>query len=129
MSKIIECFQDIKNAPRAVGPYSPAVKVGDTYYLSGQVGIDPLSGSLVSGGIVPQTEQVLKNVRAVLAELGLTLRNVAKSTVFLTAMSDFQTVNSLYATAFESHKPARSTIQVSALPLGALVEIEVIAIA
>jgi 2-iminobutanoate/2-iminopropanoate deaminase len=128
MSETIVCFQDIEGAPKAVGPYSPAVKVGNTYYLSGQVGLNPESGKLVEGGITPQTEQVLKNIGTVLSSLGLSLNNVAKTTIFLTDMGNFQTVNSVYGGAFGNHKPARSTIQVSALPLGALVEIEVIAI-
>jgi 2-iminobutanoate/2-iminopropanoate deaminase len=128
MSEKIVCFSDIPGAPKAVGPYSPAVKVGNTYYLSGQVGLNPESGKLVEGGITTQTEQVLKNVSTVLASLGLSLSNVAKSTIFLTDMGNFQTVNTLYGSAFGDHKPARSTVQVSALPLGAIVEIEVIAI-
>lgn len=128
MSEKIVCFSDIPGAPKAVGPYSPAVKVGNTYYLSGQVGLNPESGKLVEGGITAQTEQVLKNVSTVLASLGLSLSNIAKSTIFLTDMGNFQTVNTLYESAFGDHKPARSTVQVSALPLGAIVEIEVIAI-
>jgi len=128
MSEKIVCFDDIPGAPKAVGPYSPAVKVGNTYYLSGQVGLHPESGELVAGGITAQTEQVLKNVSAVLAFLGLSLTNVVKSTIFLTDMGDFQTVNTLYGSAFGNHKPARSTVQVSALPRGAMVEIEVIAV-
>jgi 2-iminobutanoate/2-iminopropanoate deaminase len=128
MSEKIVCFNDIPGAPKAVGPYSPAVKVGNTYYLSGQVGLNPESGKIVEGGITAQTEQVLKNVSTVLASLGLSFSNVAKSTMFLTDMGNFQTVNTLYGSAFGDHKPARSTVQVSALPLGAIVEIEVIAI-
>jgi 2-iminobutanoate/2-iminopropanoate deaminase len=128
MSEMIVCFSEIPGAPKAVGPYSPAVKVGNTYYLSGQVGLNPESGKLVEGGITAQTEQVLRNVTAVLASLKLNLKNVAKSTIFLTDMGDFQTVNALYGNAFGNHKPARSTIQVAALPLGAMVEIEVIAV-
>ncbi len=128
MNEKIVCFDDIPGAPKAVGPYSLAVKVGNTYYLSGQVGLHPESGDLVEGGITAQTEQVLKNVSAVLAFLGLSLKNVVKSTIFLTDMGNFQTVNKLYGDTFGSHKPARSTVQVSALPKGAIVEIEVIAV-
>jgi 2-iminobutanoate/2-iminopropanoate deaminase len=128
MSEKIVCFNEIPGAPKAVGPYSPAVKVGNIYYLSGQVGLNPESGKLVEGGIAAQTEQVIRNVSAVLASLKLNLNNIAKSTIFLTDMGDFQTVNSIYGSAFGNHKPARSTIQVAALPLGAMVEIEVLAV-
>jgi 2-iminobutanoate/2-iminopropanoate deaminase len=129
MNEKIECFQNLPGTPKAVGPYSPAVRAGNTYFLSGQVGLDPQSGTLVSPDVNAQTQQVLANVKAVLSGIGLTLANVVKSTVFLTDMANFQAVNGLYAAAFGDHKPARSTIQVSALPLGALVEIEVIAVA
>lgn len=129
MSERIECFQDLPDTPKAVGPYSPAVRAGNTYFLSGQVGLNPKSGALAGTDVTTQTQQVLTNLKAVLAGVGLTLSDVVKATVFLTDMGNFQTVNSLYAAAFGDHKPARSTIQVSALPLGALVEIEVIAVA
>jgi 2-iminobutanoate/2-iminopropanoate deaminase len=128
MTAKIECFQEIANAPKAVGPYSPAVKVGNMYFLSGQVGLNPETGTLIGADITSQTEQVLANLKAVLAGLGLGFKNVAKSTIFLTDMANFQTVNGLYSTALGDHKPARSTIQVSALPLGAIVEIEMIAV-
>lgn len=128
MSTPIQCFQEIKNAPKAVGPYSPAVQVGNMFFLSGQVGLNPDSGTLAGGDVTSQTKQVLANIQAVLSSLGLSLNSVAKSTIFLTDMKDFQTVNALYGAAFGTHKPARSTIQVSALPLGAVVEIEVIAV-
>jgi 2-iminobutanoate/2-iminopropanoate deaminase len=128
MTKKIECFQEIANAPKAVGPYSPAVKVGNMYFLSGQVGLKPATGTLVAADIESQTEQALANLRSVLTGLGLSFENVAKSTIFLTDMANFQTVNSLYGAAFGDHKPARSTIQVSALPLGAIVEIDMIAV-
>ena len=128
MTKKIEYFQEIANAPKAVGPYSPAVKVGNMYFLSGQVGLNPATGTLVAADIETQTEQALANLRSVLTGLGLSFENVAKSTIFLTDMANFQTVNSLYGAAFGDHKPARSTIQVSALPLGAIVEIEMIAV-
>jgi 2-iminobutanoate/2-iminopropanoate deaminase len=128
MSKKITCFHEIQNAPKAVGPYSPALKAGDTYFLSGQVGLDPRSGTLIGNDVTSQARQALKNLEAVLCGLGLTFQNVAKSTIFLTNMGDFQTVNTIYAEAMGDHRPARSTIQVSALPLGALVEIEMIAV-
>jgi 2-iminobutanoate/2-iminopropanoate deaminase len=129
MEKTINCFHEIDNAPKAVGPYSPAVKAGNTYFLSGQVGLDPLSGKLVGDDVIAQANQVLQNLRSVLAGLGLTFHNVAKATIFLTNMGDFQSVNAVYSAALGDHRPARSTIQVSALPLGALVEIEMIAVA
>lgn len=129
MSEKIECFQSLPGTPKAVGPYSPAVRAGNTYYLSGQVGLDPQSGALISPDVTSQTQQVLTNIKNALSGVGLSPMNVVKSTVFLTDMGNFQAVNSLYAAAFGDHKPARSTIQVSALPLGALVEIEVIAVA
>jgi len=128
MTDKIECFQEIANAPKAVGPYSPAVKVGNMYFLSGQVGLNPATGTLIGTDIKSQTEQVLANLSAVLNGLGLSFKNVAKSTVFLTDMANFQTMNGLYSAALGDHKPARSTIQVSALPLGAIVEIEMIAV-
>jgi 2-iminobutanoate/2-iminopropanoate deaminase len=128
MTAKIECFQEIANAPKAVGPYSPAVKVGNMYFLSGQVGLNPATGTLIGTDIKSQTEQALANLNAVLNGLGLSFKNVAKSTIFLTDMANFQTVNGIYAAAFGDHKPARSTIQVSALPLGAIVEIEMIAV-
>jgi 2-iminobutanoate/2-iminopropanoate deaminase len=128
MSEKIRCFHEISNAPKAVGPYSPAVKVGNMYFLSGQVGLNPETGKLAGEDITAQTNQVLANLKAVLAGLGLNFHNVAKTTIFLTDMGNFQTVNGLYSGVFGEHKPARSTIQVSALPLGAIVEIEMIAV-
>jgi 2-iminobutanoate/2-iminopropanoate deaminase len=126
-NKIIT-FNEIDGAPKAVGPYSPAVRVGNTYYLSGQVGLDPATGKLIGADIETQTRQVFKNLSSVLKGLGLSFNSVAKSTVFLTDMANFQTLNALYAEAMGTHKPARSTIQVSALPMGALIEIELIAV-
>jgi|SRR3954467_8038165 2-iminobutanoate/2-iminopropanoate deaminase len=112
------------SAPPVAGPYSPAVRAGDWLVLAGQVGLDPASGSMVEGGVEAQARQVLANVKAVLADCGASIANVAKTTVFVTSMSDFATVNAVYAEAFGDHKPARSTVEVSALPGGALVEIE-----
>ncbi|MDA3873258.1 MAG: RidA family protein [Kiritimatiellae bacterium] len=116
-----------EQAPPAVGPYSHGVKVGHLLFCSGQIPLDPQTKSLVSGGIREQTEQVLHNIRAVLDSQDLTLQHVVKSTIFMTDLSDFSVVNGMYAQAFGDHKPARSTVQVAALPLGASIEIEVIA--
>lgn len=129
MNKSISCFENITGAPKAVGPYSPAVKAGNTYYLSGQVGLNPESMQLVGPGIEEQTVQVLHNLRTVLSHLGLSFDDVVKTTIFLTDLANFQTVNKIYGEALGTHKPARSTIQISALPLGAIVEIEMIAVA
>jgi 2-iminobutanoate/2-iminopropanoate deaminase len=97
-------------------------------FLSGQLGINPATGQLVGSDIQSQTEQVLANLKAVLNHVGLTFADVVKSTIFLTDLANFQTVNSLYSEALGGHKPARSTFQVSALPLGGIVEIEMIAL-
>lgn len=115
-------------APAAVGPYSHAVRAGGFLFCSGQVGLDPDAGALVSGGVEAQARQVFENIRAVLAAADLTLADVAKATVFLTTMADFAAVNAIYAEAFGDHRPARSTIAVAELPLGAKVEIEVMAV-
>jgi 2-iminobutanoate/2-iminopropanoate deaminase len=115
-------------APKAVGPYSQAVEVSGTLFLSGQVPINPAIGKLVDGGIAEQTNQVLDNIAAILAEAGLTFDNIVKTTCFLTDLGDFQEFNSIYATRFTEKQPARSTIEISKLPLGAKVEIECIAV-
>lgn len=122
-------FEAIPGAPTAAGPYSLATRVGNTFYLSGQVGLNPETGKLVGPGIEEQTQQVLTNLSVVLAGCGLSFANVAKTTIFLTDIGNFQTVNRLYGERLGGRKPARSTVQVSALPLGAIVEIEMIAIA
>lgn len=114
------------HAPEAVGPYSHGVKVGNLLYCSGQIALDPKTKAMVPGGIREQTEQVITNIVHVLDSQELTLKNVVKSTIFMTDLNDFSVVNGIYAQAFGSHKPARSTVQVAALPLGALIEIEVI---
>lgn len=129
MTTNLKCFESLPGAPKAVGPYSPAVRVGTMVYLSGQVGLNPETSQLVGQDIESQTEQVLKNLKAVLAGTGLSFKNVVKTVIFLTDLSHFQTVNKIYGERLEGHKPARSTIQVSALPLGAIVEIEMIAVA
>jgi 2-iminobutanoate/2-iminopropanoate deaminase len=113
------------SAPPAAGPYSPAVRAGDWLVLAGQVGLDPKTGAMVSGGVEPQARQVLANIVAVLGDCGAKLSDVAKSTVFVTDIAQFATVNAIYAEAFGDHRPARSTVQVAALPGGAEVEIEV----
>ncbi len=120
-------YSEVPKAPKAVGPYSPAVSANGFLFLSGQVGLDPSTGSLVEGGIEPQTTQALKNLAAVLSHAGSSFDRVVKTTIFLTSMSDFQVVNTVYAAILGNHRPARSTYAVAGLPLGALVEIEMIA--
>ncbi|MCB1237485.1 MAG: RidA family protein [Verrucomicrobiae bacterium] len=114
-------------APKAIGPYSHAARVGDFLFCSGQIPLDPETMQIVEGGIEAQTRQVLANVKSVLESQGAGFGNVAKVTIFLADMADFPVVNPIYAEAMGDHKPARSTVQVAALPMGALVEIEVIA--
>jgi len=113
------------SAPASAGPYSPAVRAGDWLALAGQVGIDPASGKLAEGGVADQTRQAMANVAAVLGDCGASLGDVAKTTVFLVDMGDFPVMNEVYAVAFAGHRPARSTVAVAALPLGARVEVEV----
>jgi 2-iminobutanoate/2-iminopropanoate deaminase len=112
------------NAPPVAGPYSPAVRAGDWLLLAGQVGLDPATGTMVEGGVEAEARRVLANIGVVLADCGAAITDVAKTTVFVTSMGDFATVNAVYAEAFGDHKPARSTVEVAALPAGALVEIE-----
>ncbi len=123
MKKIISTA----NAPAAVGPYSQAIKAGPFLFCSGQLPMDPKTGEFVPGGVAEQAEQVLKNVQAVLEGAGYSLNDVVKATVFATSMGDFAAVNGVYAKFFEKEPPARSFVEVSALPRGARVEIEVIA--
>jgi 2-iminobutanoate/2-iminopropanoate deaminase len=125
MKKIIST----KEAPAAVGPYSQAVRVGSTVYCAGQIPLDPESGQIVAGDIGAQTRRVLENIAAVLRAESLGFENIVKTTIFLTNLSDFQTVNEIYGSYFKKEPPARSTVQVPALPKGANVEIEVIAVA
>jgi 2-iminobutanoate/2-iminopropanoate deaminase len=113
------------SAPPVAGPYSPAVRAGDWLVLAGQVGLDPSTGAIVSGGVDAQARQVLANIVAVLRDCGADLTDVAKTTVFVTDIGQFATVNAVYAEAFGAHRPARSTVEVAALPGGAEVEIEV----
>src|SRR5271170_7102653 len=114
-------------SPAAVGPYNHAVRVSDLLFCAGQIPIDPKDGDLISGDIKTQTERVLQNVKVILADQKLTFANVVKSTVFLTNLADFTGMNEIYSKHFTADFPARSTIQVAALPKGANVEIEVIA--
>jgi len=114
-------------AAPAVGPYNHAVRAGDLLFCAGQIPLDPATGNLVSGDIQVQTAQVLANVKAILDDQKLTFANVVKSTVFLTSLADFAGMNEVYAKFFTADFPARSTIQVAALPRGANVEIEVVA--
>lgn len=118
------------NAPAAIGPYSQAVRVGDMVFTSGQVALDPDTGALVAGGIREQTTRVLDNLTAVLAEAGLDMANVVKTTVYLKNMNDFAAMNEIYATYLAPEgvvPPARSTVEVARLPKDALVEIDLIA--
>lgn len=123
MKKIIHT----DNAPKAVGPYSQAVAMGDFLFCSGQISIDPKTNEVFTGDIKIQTEMVMKNVEAVLAANDMNFSNIVKTTIFITNMNDFGTVNEVYAKAFESAPPARSTVAVAGLPKGVNVEIEVIA--
>ena len=116
-----------KKAPAAIGPYSQAIKVGNLVFTSGQIPIDPATGVFAEGGIKEQTRQSLTNVKAILEEVGLSLANVVKTTVFLADMNDFADLNAVYAEFFAEPYPARSAVAVKTLPKGALVEIEVIA--
>ncbi len=111
------------NGPAALGPYSPAVRAGDWVILSGQIGLVPSSGAIAEG-VEAQTRQVLANVEVLLGDCGGGLADVAKTTVFVTDLGDWTTVNAVYAEAFGDHRPARSTVQVAGLPGGVLVEIE-----
>ena len=116
-----------KNAPAADGPYSQARDCGDTVYCSGQIPLDPQTGAVVEGGLEAQAHQMFRNVKAVLAEAGLGLENVVKTTVFMTDLGQFGALNAIYAEYFAEPYPARSCVEVSALPKGVLVECEVIA--
>ncbi len=114
-------------SPAAIGPYNHAVRVGDLLFCAGQIPIDPATGNLISGDIKTQTERTLQNVKAILDDQKLTFANVVKSMVFMTNLADFAGMNEIYAKYFTGDFPARSTIQVAALPKGANLEIEVVA--
>jgi 2-iminobutanoate/2-iminopropanoate deaminase len=116
------------DAPRALGPYSQAVVAGETVFCAGQVGLDPATGKLVPGGIAAETRRVLENLAAVLAAADLSLADVVKTTVFLVDLAEFAAMNEVYGRHFTPPYPARATVQVAALPAGARVEIEAIAV-
>ena len=116
-----------EKAPKAIGPYSQAIQVGNLVYTSGQLPIDPTTGAFPEGGIKEQTRQSLSNIQAILEEAGLTMSNVVKATVFLADMNDFADMNAVYAEFFTQPYPARSAVAVKTLPKNALVEIEVVA--
>jgi 2-iminobutanoate/2-iminopropanoate deaminase len=117
-----------ERAPKAIGPYSQAIRTENLVFTAGQVGLDPATMELVEGGIGPQTRQVLTNLRYVLESADSGLNFVVKTTVFLKDMGDFPSMNSVYGEFFPENQPARSTVQVAALPKGALVEIECVAL-
>lgn len=116
-----------ESAPKAIGPYSQAVRAGDFLFASGQIPIDPSTGEFVVGGIREETEQVLKNIRALLESAGTDLNHVVKTTVFLADMDDFAAMNEVYGRFFGENPPARATVQAARLPRDARVEIEVVA--
>lgn len=115
------------NAPGAIGPYSQAIKLGNLVFTAGQIPLDPATGQVVDGDIKAQTERVMKNVSAILDEAGSSISKVLKTTCYLTDLGDFAAFNEVYARYMGSNRPARSTVQVAALPAGALVEVETIA--
>jgi len=120
-------FHHTDDAPKAIGPYSQAVSIDGWLYTSGQVGLDPATGELVPGGFEAQARQVFKNLRHVLESGGCTFEQVVKATVYVVDLADFPKLNAIYAEAMGAHRPARSTVQVAALPKGALVEIDLVA--
>jgi 2-iminobutanoate/2-iminopropanoate deaminase len=124
MKKIISS----PKAPAAIGPYSQAVEINGTLYISGQVALDPETGKLAEGGITEQTQQVFRNIAAILGEAGFDFADVVKTTCLLSSMSDFKAMNEIYARHFPEDKPARAAFAVKELPLGALIEIETIAV-
>lgn len=124
MKKIISTTK----APAAIGPYSQAVEVNETLYVSGQIPIDPATGRVVEGGIAEQTAQVLRNIEAILTEAGYTFDHVVKSTCLLSDMANFKAMNEVYATVYHTNPPARAAFAVKELPLGVLIEIESVAV-
>ena len=117
-----------ESAPKAIGPYEQAIKVGDFIYASGQIPLDPATGVVVEGNITVQTRRVMENLKAVLSAAGSSLERVVKTTVFLKNIADFAAMNEVYGEYLNNAKPARSTVAVADLPRGALVEIDLIAI-
>ncbi|MEM8888595.1 MAG: RidA family protein [Bacteroidota bacterium] len=124
MKEIIET----SNAPAPIGPYSQAVKVGNMYFLSGQIAIDPATGNMVMDNLEAETHQVMKNIGAILTDQGMDYSNIAKTSIFLQSMGDFAEVNGIYGSYFSSDFPARETVEVAGLPKGVNVEISVIAV-
>ena len=116
------------NAPKAIGPYSQAIKAGNTLYISGQIPLNPATSKLVDGGIKEQTEQVMQNIKAILAEAGFSFSDVVKSTCLLSSISNFAEMNEIYGKYYSENPPARAAFAVKDLPLGALIEIETIAV-
>lgn len=124
MKKVISTSK----APAAIGPYSQAIEVNGTLYVSGQIPIDPATGKVVEGGIVEQTQQVLRNIEAILTEVGYTFEHVVKSTCLLSDMANFKAMNEVYAAVYDTNPPARAAFAVKELPLGVLIEIESVAV-
>jgi 2-iminobutanoate/2-iminopropanoate deaminase len=116
-----------EQAPKAVGPYSQAVSLDGWLFTSGQVGLDPATGKLVAGGFDAQARQVLANLRSILRNAGVDFDRVVKTTVFLADLGDFGKLNAIYGAAMGDHRPARTTVQVAALPIGAAIEIDMVA--
>jgi 2-iminobutanoate/2-iminopropanoate deaminase len=125
---MLKYINEVASAPKAIGPYSQAVVAGNLVFLSGQIPLDPATGKLVEGGVKEQTEQVMKNLKEVLAHFDLEFDCVARSGIFLTNLGHFSEVNEIYAKWLGGNRPARATVQVAALPLGALVEIDMVAV-
>ena len=117
-----------KDAPKAIGPYSQAIKANGLLFTSGQVALDPASGEIVAGDFAAQVRRVFDNLRAVLQAGGSDFKRVVKATVYLTDLGNFQTMNSIYAEYFGDHKPARTTIEVSKLPKGSQIEVDLVAV-
>ena len=117
-----------EQAPAAIGPYSQAIRIGDFLYTSGQIALDPESGIFLSGEIEEETEQTLKNISAILQAGGVNFENVIKTTVYMSDLNDFTRMNQIYEKYFSTNKPARACVQVAALPKGAKIEIDAIAI-
>ncbi|MEA3495639.1 MAG: RidA family protein [Bacteroidota bacterium] len=124
MKKIV----NIKNAPKPIGPYSQAVLVNNTLFVSGQIPIDPFTGKLVDTNIEAQTTQVLENIKAILKEAKMGMDNVVKASIFLSDLNNFKAINEIYATYFSSNPPARETIEVARLPMDVDIEMSVIAV-
>lgn len=127
MSPIEQTVITTENAPKAIGPYSAGIRIGSFIFTSGQLGMDPATGTLVAGGVEAETHQALTNLRAILAAAGSSMHQIVKTTVFLRDMNDFAKMNAVYAEFFTDKFPARSAVQVAALPRGAAVEIESVA--